>query len=125
MYTVAIQRDFIAQHYLIGGDFGSENHPHSHHYRVEVRLSGERLDAHGFLVDIDAISAGLDAVLAGVRDKPLNDLPEFHGLNPSIEHLARMLCRSFRPRIQEARLSEIRVTIWENASAWAAFAENL
>ena len=125
MYSVAVQRDFIAQHYLISGDFGPENDLHSHHYRVEVRLSGENLDAHGFLVDIDAMSASLDAVLAGVRDKTLNDLPEFSGLNPSIEHLARILCRAFRPRIKEARLNEIRVTIWESASAWAAFAETL
>jgi hypothetical protein len=32
-------------------------------------------------VDIDAVSAGLEAVLAGFRDKTLNDLPEFRGLN--------------------------------------------
>jgi 6-pyruvoyl-tetrahydropterin synthase len=40
MYTVAVQRELIAQHFLIGGDFGPENLPHSHHYRVEVRLAG-------------------------------------------------------------------------------------
>jgi len=40
MYTVAVQRELIAQHFLIGGDFGPENLPHSHHYRVEVHLAG-------------------------------------------------------------------------------------
>ena len=124
MYTVAVQRDFIAQHYMIGGDFGPENHLHSHAYRVEIRLTGATLDRHGFLVDIDPLSAGLDEVLASVRDKILNDLPEFHGLNPSIENLAQILCRAVNSRVRDTRLSEIRVTIWESASAWAAYTEN-
>ena len=125
MHTVAVQREFIAQHYLIGGDFGPENHPHSHAYRVECRLSGDALDPHGFLVDIDAVSAGLEAVLAAFRDKTLNDLPEFRGLNPSIEHLARILCRALRSRFPDARLREVTVTIWESLVAWAAYTETM
>lgn len=125
MYIVAVQREFIAQHYMTGGDFGPENHLHSHSYRVEIRLSGATLDRHGFLVDIDPLSAGLEDVLAGFRDKTLNDLPEFRGLNPSIENLARILCRAFRSRIGEIHPSDIRVTIWESVSAWAAYSESL
>lgn len=125
MYTVAVQREFIAQHYLIGGDFGPENHLHSHTYRVEWRLAGEVLNPHGFLVDIDAVSAGLETVLAGFRDKTLNDLPEFRGLNPSIEHLARILCRALRSGFPEARLREATATIWESAAAWAAYTETI
>jgi 6-pyruvoyltetrahydropterin/6-carboxytetrahydropterin synthase len=123
MYTIAVQREFIAQHYLIGGDFGAENHPHSHAYRVELRLAGSDLDGHGFLADIDAMSAGLDAVLAGVRDKTLNDLPEFRGLNPSIEHLARILCVALRSQFPNTRLHTVAVTIWENPTTWAAYTE--
>jgi 6-pyruvoyltetrahydropterin/6-carboxytetrahydropterin synthase len=123
MYTVAVQREFVAQHYLIGGDFGPENQTHSHAYRVEVRLSGDRLDRHGFLVDIDAVTAGLEAVLASVRDKTLNDLPELAGLNPSIEHLARILCHRLRARLPSAGLREVAATIWESPSAWAAYTE--
>lgn len=123
MYTVAVQREFIAQHYLIGADFGLENQLHSHTYRIEFRLSGADLDAHGFLVDIDAMSASLDEVLAGFRDRTLNDLPAFQGINPSIEHLARIMCRILRPRFHDARLREIGVTIWETPLAWAACRE--
>jgi len=123
MYTVAVQREFIAQHYLIGGNFGPENQPHSHAYRVELRLSGDTLDAHGFLVDIDAMAAGLEAVLAAFRDQTLNDLPEFHALNPSIEHLARILCRAVRARLPGASLREVAMTIWESPSAWASYTE--
>jgi 6-pyruvoyltetrahydropterin/6-carboxytetrahydropterin synthase len=125
MYTVAVQRNFIAQHYLIGADFGPENQLHSHAYRIEFRLTGANLDRHGFLADIDAMSTGLDEVLAGVHEKTLNELPEFQGLNPSIEHLARILCGTLRSRFPTARLREITVIIWESPNAWAAYTETI
>ena len=92
MYTLAVQRDFIAQHYLVGGDWGAENQPHSHHYRLELRLEGDHLDQHGYLVDIVEVERQLDDLVAAHRDKMLNDLPEFAGLNPSIEHFTHIIC---------------------------------
>ena len=41
MYRLAVTRDFVAQHYLIGGDWGEENFKHSHSYKVEVLLRGK------------------------------------------------------------------------------------
>jgi 6-pyruvoyltetrahydropterin/6-carboxytetrahydropterin synthase len=125
MYTVGVQCEFIARHYLIGADFGPENQPHSHAYRMELRLAGSELDAQGFLVDIDRVSAELDEVLAGIRDKTLNELPEFQALNPSIEHLARILCRTLRSRFPDVRVRELSVTIWEGLNAWAGYTETL
>jgi 6-pyruvoyltetrahydropterin/6-carboxytetrahydropterin synthase len=43
MYTVAVKRDFVAQHFLVGGDWGAENQKHSHHYEVELQLEGATL----------------------------------------------------------------------------------
>ena len=40
MYTVAVSREFIAHHFLVGGDWGRENQKHSHHYRIELQLEG-------------------------------------------------------------------------------------
>lgn len=121
MYTVAVKRDFVAQHFLIGGDWGRENLPHSHHYQVEVQLRGSRLDQHGYLVDIVDIELNLDALAARYRDQMLNDLPEFEGLNPSIEHFARIFCEGLCEKIQAATLGAVRVQIWENEIAWASF----
>lgn len=121
MYTVAVKRDFVAQHYLIGGDWGPENAWHSHHYQVEVQLAGETLDQHGYLVDIVDIEANLEALVAGYRDKTLNDLPEFAGLNPSIEHFARIFAQALAQRIQAPNLSFLTLKIWENDIAWASY----
>ena len=121
MYTVAVKRDFVAQHFLIGGDWGAENEWHSHHYVVELQLSGPTLDQHGYLVDIVDIEANLEALVAYYKDKTLNDLPEFAGLNPSIEHFARILATQLAERIQASTLSKLMVKIWENEIAWASF----
>ena len=114
MYTVAVQRELIAQHFMIGGDFGPENHPHSHRYRVEVRLAGRSLDSHGFLVDIDEVAALLAGLLDTYRDRTLNHLPEFQGLNPSLEHLCRILCRRLADGLQRRNLATVTVAIWES-----------
>ena len=121
MYTVAVQRNFVAQHCLIGGDWGAENEWHSHHYRVEVQLHGAELDQHGYLVDIVDIERVLDEMAAYFRDKTLNDLPEFAGLNPSIEHFARLFCTQFSARIAAPNISAITAQMWENHIAWASY----
>ena len=124
MYTVAVKRDFVAQHYLIGGDWGAENELHSHHYVVELRLGGATLDRHGYLVDVVAIEQYLDSIVAYYRDKTLNDLPEFEDLNPSIEHFARILCQFLAKRITAPNLNALTVVIWENDIAWASYRHN-
>jgi 6-pyruvoyltetrahydropterin/6-carboxytetrahydropterin synthase len=121
MYTVAVKRDFVAQHHLVGGDWGAENVKHSHHYAVEVQLEGDTLDQHGYLVDIVDIEKHLDDLVAHYRDKTLNDLPEFAGLNPSIEHFSRILCQTLASRINAATLKVVTVKLWENEIAWASY----
>jgi 6-pyruvoyltetrahydropterin/6-carboxytetrahydropterin synthase len=121
MHTLGVKRDFIARHYLIGGDWGPENFPNSHHYVLELQLEGKDLDQHGYLVDIVDVEKHLDAIVNYYKDQMLNDKPEFAGLNPSIEHFSRILATALSDRIKAANISTIRVVLWENESAWAAY----
>ena len=121
MYTIAVSRDFIAQHFLIGGDWGPENDLHSHHYKIELRLEGSSLDQHGYLVDIVDIENHLDELVGQYSDQVLNDRPEFAGLNPSIEHFCRILAQSLSVKITATNISALTVKLWENEIAWAAF----
>ena len=121
MYAVAVKRDFVAQHFLIGGDWGDENERHSHHYVLELQLEGAALDKHGYLVDIVDIEANLDALVAEYRDQTLNEMPAFDGLNPSIEHFSRILCKALNERIAAPNISALTVKLWENEIAWASF----
>lgn len=121
MYTLAVKRDFVAQHFLVGGDWGAENQRHSHHYRVELQLQGAELDRHGYLVDIVAVEALLDALVARYRDQTLNTLPEFAGLNPSIEHFSRLLCQALNAQIAAPNIRAVTMQVWENEIAWTSY----
>jgi 6-pyruvoyltetrahydropterin/6-carboxytetrahydropterin synthase len=121
MYQVSVKRNFVAEHFLIGGDWGPENQSHSHHYEVEVQLEGATLDQHGYLVDIVEIKAHLESLLNYFRNRTLNELQEFAGLNPSLEHFARIFCQNLSGRLASPNLNAITIRLWEDESAWAAY----
>jgi 6-pyruvoyltetrahydropterin/6-carboxytetrahydropterin synthase len=121
MYTLGVKREFIARHYLIGGDWGAENYPNSHQYVLELQMEGEELDQHGYLVDIVEVEKHLDEIVQYYKEQMLNDKPEFAGLNPSIEHFARILATTLSERIQMDNITAVKVVLWENESAWAAY----
>jgi 6-pyruvoyltetrahydropterin/6-carboxytetrahydropterin synthase len=122
MYTLAVERSFIARHFLVGGDWGPENHLHSHQYSLELQVEGQTLNEHGFLVDIVALEAHLDELVAYYTDQTLNELPEFAGLNPSIEHFARLMGQELLSRIKDP-LRALTAKVWEDDIAWAAYRE--
>lgn len=124
MYTVAVQKDFIAQHYLIGGDWGDENHPHSHHYIIEARIENDKLDQHGYLIDIVDIEAALTEIVLYFQDKMLNELPEFSGLNPSLEHFSRIIWQKIQKQIKPIGNAELEIKLWENSTCWAAYKDS-
>ena len=120
MYRLAITRDFIARHYLIGGDWGAENLEHSHHYKAQVVLRGATLDEHGYLVDIVELEAALEEAIARFRDRTLNEIGPFADLNPSLERFARVLYEDLRARAVLDGLA-LEVRLWENDRDWASF----
>ncbi|MDD9959116.1 MAG: 6-carboxytetrahydropterin synthase [Gammaproteobacteria bacterium] len=124
MYAVAVKKELIAQHYLIGGDWGAENEPHSHRYEIEVKIESGELDQHGYLVDIVQIEDELQGIVAYFSDNMLNDKPEFEGLNPSIEHFSRIVCEKLLSAIQPPGSGKFSVKIWENDFCWAAYVKD-
>jgi 6-pyruvoyltetrahydropterin/6-carboxytetrahydropterin synthase len=121
MYSLGVRRDFIARHYLIGGDWGPENQPNSHHYVLELQLSGSELDKHGYLVDIVQVDKALDELTGHFGENMLNDLPEFKGLNPSLEHFARITAVALSDKIPSINITKVQTVLWEGPSAWASF----
>jgi 6-pyruvoyltetrahydropterin/6-carboxytetrahydropterin synthase len=121
MYSLGVQREFSARHYLIGGDWGEENIEHSHRYRMELILEKKELDRHGFLVDIVEVERHLNEVLANFDGKTLNALAAFTGINPSIERLATIIHDLFKVKFAFFRLEALAVTIWEDDIAWTSY----
>jgi 6-pyruvoyltetrahydropterin/6-carboxytetrahydropterin synthase len=124
-FTVGVIRDFIASHFLFGGDWGRENQPHAHHYRLEAIFAGDELDRHGYLLDIAIVKEHLDGLVARFSDRMLNDLPELGGRNPGLEPFARALAeglaRTLVPALPPRTLTSLTVKLWENEEAFASF----
>ena len=120
-YTVGVIRDFVAQHFLFGGDWGRENQLHSHHYKMEVIFAGPRLDQHGYLLDIAVVKEHLDRLVDRYRDKTLNDLPELAGQNPGLEPFARVLCEGMVRALEPRNLTALTIKLWENEEAFATY----
>ncbi|WP_135826414.1 6-pyruvoyl trahydropterin synthase family protein [Halorussus ruber] len=120
MYTVTVERAFVAQHFLTVPDPGPEGDLHSHHYTAKVQLAGEELNEYGYLADIDDLNERIDAAVDRYRDSTLNDLPEFEGLNPSLEHFARAFGQRFREGLDAPKVESVTVKLREDDVAWAS-----
>jgi 6-pyruvoyltetrahydropterin/6-carboxytetrahydropterin synthase len=124
-YTVTVIRDFVAQHFLFGGDWGRENQLHSHHYKLEATFAGDGLDQHQYLLDIAVVNEHLERLVDRYRDVTLNPLPEFEARNPSLELFARLLAeglsRSLEPGGVLHSCQSLTVKLWEHEQAFATY----
>ena len=124
-YELTVTREFIAQHFLTVPDPGPEGEVHSHHFTVELRFAGPELGEYGYLVDIDAVDDILDSLADRYRDTLLNDLPEFEGLNPSIEHFSRLFGDRVADALSNPTPTRLTVRIWEDDTSWASHTRRL
>jgi len=121
MYEVGLRKGLVSYHFMIGGDFGEENELHAHRYLVEAVLEGNDLDGFGFLTDIDDLQASMDRIAGRYENSTLNDLPEFSGVNPSLERFCRVWCDELRRTLDAPALERITVRIWESEDAFAGY----
>lgn len=121
MYSVTVSDSFVAQHFLTVPDPGPEGELHSHYFGVSAEFRGDSLGEYGYLVDIDAANRALSTVIDRYRDETLNELPEFEGLNPSVEHFARIVCDRFCEELSDDSPDEVTVRVREDDLAWASY----
>ncbi|MEF8813930.1 MAG: 6-carboxytetrahydropterin synthase [Halovenus sp.] len=125
-YELAVTREFVAQHVLTVPDpEPPEGEVHSHCFTVEVRFGGSTLGEYGYLVDIDEVRGILDELEERYRDIVLNDLPEFEGLNPSVEHFARLFGDRVTDALSDETPDRLEIRIWEDETAWASHTRTL
>ena len=87
MFEVTVSGWFAAAHQLRLPD-GRMEPLHGHNWRVEATFAGSALDSMGVLVDFTRVKPALDAILATMHDRNLNDLSQFCEINPSAENVA-------------------------------------
>jgi 6-pyruvoyltetrahydropterin/6-carboxytetrahydropterin synthase len=87
MYSVRVESDFAAAHFL-SRYHGKCERLHGHNYRVRLWARGGELDEGGMLVDFAVVKDALRRVCSALDHTNLNENPAFAD-NPSAERIAR------------------------------------
>jgi 6-pyruvoyltetrahydropterin/6-carboxytetrahydropterin synthase len=128
MYSVTVRGHMMIAHSFKGDVFGPAQKLHGATYVVDVAFSRPDLDADGIIVDIGRASDAVNAILAGLSYRNLDDEPAFAGRNTTTEFLARVVFDRIVAAIGAGDLGpggraveSIRVTLHESHVASASF----
>jgi len=128
MYSVSVRGHIMIAHSFTGAAFGPAQRLHGATYIVDVELRRRELDRDGMVVDIGRASDTLNAVLADLNYRNLDEEPAFAGRNTTTEFLARVVFDRIVDAIRRGDLGEsagsiesIRVTLHESHVASASF----
>lgn len=107
MYTVRVEAEFSAAHFLSGYHGKCEN-LHGHNYRVRASARGADLDGSGMLLDFGDLKKALRQVCEGLDHRLLNEIPAFQD-SPSAERIARHIFESLAGLLPGASLQAVEV----------------
>ena len=121
MFEVTVEQDFASAHALRNYKGACEN-VHGHNWKAQVVIEGESLDGAGMLIDFLDVKHMMDAIVAPLDHKFLNEVPPFDVKNPSAENIAE----HFYEKLSEGLkgLAEVRVKqvkIWETTIQSATY----
>ncbi len=122
MYELKIISQFAAAHQLREYEGKCEN-LHGHNWKVEVFVTGNKLEKNGLLIDFKLIKNATEKVLSELDHEFLNDLDAFKTINPSSENIARHIFTTLSREVNTEDVKVSRVTTWESDSACASYTE--
>jgi 6-pyruvoyltetrahydropterin/6-carboxytetrahydropterin synthase len=89
MYTIRVEANFAAAHYLTEYH-GKCERLHGHNYVVRAYACGEDLDKAGMLLDFGELKGHVRTVCERLDHGSLNEMPAFRN-SPSAERIARYI----------------------------------
>ena len=122
MYELKIISQFAAAHQLREYE-GKCEKLHGHNWKVEVYVTGNKLEKNGLLIDFKLIKDATEKVLDELDHEFLNELDAFKTLNPSSENIARHIFTALSREVNTEDIKISRVTTWESDSACASYTE--
>jgi 6-pyruvoyltetrahydropterin/6-carboxytetrahydropterin synthase len=120
MFELKVVTRFSAAHQLTMVGAKCEN-MHGHNWRVEIYVTGDKLNAGGVLMDFGEIKAHLADVINKLDHKFLNELDYIPGGNPSSENIAYFVATELQAKIDDSSVRVSRVTAWESDDACATY----
>ena len=120
MYELKVVTKFAAAHQLTMVGSKCEN-MHGHNWKVEVYVTGEKLDAGGVVMDFGEIKKHVAEIMSMLDHKYLNELEFFQQSQPSSENIAAFVAVQLQQRIDNSSVRVSRVTAWESDDASATY----
>ncbi len=119
MYEIKTQMYFSAAHHLLNYEGECENQ-HGHNWLVEAYVKGTQLDESNILIDFKVLKQHLKSVLDLLDHKDINELPDFKGISPSSETLAKYIYNKMKEDIPQIS----KISIWETSTSCASYFED-
>jgi 6-pyruvoyltetrahydropterin/6-carboxytetrahydropterin synthase len=120
MYELKVVTKFAAAHQLTMVGSKCEN-MHGHNWKVEVYVTGVKLDEGGVVMDFGAIKKHVAEIMSLLDHKYLNELEHFQQNQPSSENIAYFVATELKQRIDNSSVRVSRVTAWESDDASATY----
>jgi 6-pyruvoyltetrahydropterin/6-carboxytetrahydropterin synthase len=120
MYELKVVTKFAAAHQLTMVGAKCEN-MHGHNWKIEVCVTGEKLDDGGVVLDFGEIKKHVADIMSVLDHKYLNELEFFQQSQPSSENIARLVAGELQQRIDNQLVRVSRVTAWESDDASATY----
>jgi 6-pyruvoyltetrahydropterin/6-carboxytetrahydropterin synthase len=116
IFEVYIETHFSAAHAL--RDYlGDCARLHGHNWIVQVSVRCRELNAIGIGIDFRVIKEHVRAILEGLDHANINELPQFHAVNPTSENISQFLYRELGKRINSDVVSVSKVKVSETPNA--------
>ena len=132
MFAVTVRAHMMVAHSLRGETFGPAQRLHGATYVVEATFRRAELDSDGVVVDIGRAGEELQAVLAELDYRNLDEEPSLAGVNTTTEVLSRLIADRLTERVQAGALGdaaggleELVVTLHESPLASASYERSL
>ncbi|MFC1884721.1 6-carboxytetrahydropterin synthase QueD [Thermodesulfobacteriota bacterium] len=122
MYELKVISQFAAAHQLREYQGGCEK-LHGHNWKIEVYVTGEKLEKNGLLIDFRDIKSATNKIMDSLDHKFLNELEAFETVNPSSENIARHIYDSISSELNTDNVKVSKVTAWESESACSSYME--
>ena len=122
MYTLTTMVEFSSAHTLVGHS-GPCKKMHGHNWKVEVEITGEKLDKIGMVVDFKEIRKATNLVVDELDHEFLNNLEPFSEDNPTAENIARYIFTKLSEEFSNKNVKVNSIKLWETAKSAVSYKE--
>ena len=122
IYTLTIKTEFSSAH-ILNGHKGDCKRMHGHNWKVEVEVSGNKLDNIGMVMDFKDIKKSAKEIGGRLDHQFLNDLEPFKENNPTAENIAKYFFSELSKKINNDSIELKSIKLWETDKSAVKYTE--